>query len=139
MDCEVDIYSEEFLKYVYSRIVVAGRRVFSFQTDEEKLEGWRMIDEGKLGEMTGYSAWLKNIFIYVVLTAPQDRLKEIHDLLDKFSSRICLEKGIVEWWSRWLEGFLSAVTVMAAMRLEKERFDEDLKWFLEKLKTGEYD
>ena len=139
MDCEVDIYSEEFLKYVYSRIVVAGRRVFSFQTDEEKLEGWRMIDEGKLGEMTGYSAWLKNIFIYVVLTAPLDRLKEIHDLLDKFFSRICLEKGIVAWWSRWLEGFLSAVTVMAAMRLEKERFDEDLKWFLEKLKTGEYD
>jgi hypothetical protein len=98
-----------------------------------------MIDEGKLGEMTRYSSWLKNIFIYVVLTAPQDRLREIHDLLDRFSRRICLEKGIVAWWSRWLEGFLSAVTVMAAMRLEKERFDEDLKWFLEKLKTGEYD
>ena len=105
MSGEVDIYSEEFLKYVYSRNIVAGRRVFSFQTDEEKLEGWRMIDEGKLEEMTRYSAWLKNIFIYVVLTAPPNRLREIHDLLDRFSRRICLEKGIVAWWARWLEGF----------------------------------
>lgn len=48
----MDIYSEEFLKYVYSRIVVAGRRVFSFQTDEEKLEGWR-ISWGYLYEYCG--------------------------------------------------------------------------------------
>lgn len=136
---EVDIYSEGFLKYVYSRLLIAARRVYSFQTDEERIEAWRMIDEGKFPEMTEYSSWLKNIFTYVALTAPLDRLREISNLIGRFASRICLEKGIVAWWSRWLEGYLTAVKVMAEMRLNRGRFDERLSWFLEKLKTGEYD
>ncbi|MEM2587628.1 MAG: hypothetical protein QXV23_04945, partial [Candidatus Bathyarchaeia archaeon] len=103
----VDIYSREFIEFVFSKYI-SGLRRFLPHPVEAKLKMWKAIDEGKLPEMMWRDAWYRAIWLYIALTAPMERLEWIHGFLKEKAERIRFETMIPVILRHNLEGYLSA-------------------------------
>jgi len=128
----VDIYSKEFMEFVFSKYISGLRRVFPYPV-EAKLKMWKAVDEGKLPEMMWRDAWYRAIWLYIALTAPVEGLEWIHEFLKEKAGGMRFESMIPIIFRHNIEGYLSAVRDVASMRLKSEDYREECGKFVKEI------